>query len=104
MVLLPTTLLCTIGTNLFFPNLSSLDPQIQYQQEPGASDPIGQDEEAAVISRNTIFRRHSRNTLIGYTILTRGSLANSLQFRTPGRNESNATSSIPKKEKLSVNM
>lgn len=45
---LPATILCTVGTSLFFPNLSRLNPEIQYQDEPKDSDPIGKAEKRAL--------------------------------------------------------
>jgi len=46
---LPTTLICTVGTSLFFPNLSRLDPEKQYLQEPSDSDSIGLAEKNALL-------------------------------------------------------
>ena len=35
------TLLCTVGTSLFMPNLAKLDPETLYQSDPAPSDPNG---------------------------------------------------------------
>jgi len=39
-----TTLICTVGTSLFFPNLHNLDPLNYYKSESGTTDEIGQRE------------------------------------------------------------
>ena len=44
----PTTLICTVGTSLLIPNLVGLKPETQYQQEPLASDLLGQADKAAL--------------------------------------------------------
>jgi len=43
-----TTLVCTVGTSLFFPNLHNLDPLNYYKSESGTTDEIGQREEESL--------------------------------------------------------
>ena len=45
---LPSTLICTVGTSLFFPNLIRLDPESQYQTEHNGSVPTIQAEKKAL--------------------------------------------------------
>ncbi|OQY10101.1 MAG: type III-A CRISPR-associated protein Cas10/Csm1 [Desulfobacteraceae bacterium 4572_187] len=42
------TLVCTVGTSLFYPNLIRLDPGVQYKKEPPASDSLGLADKAAL--------------------------------------------------------
>jgi len=44
----PTTLICTVGTSLFFPNLNFLKPETQYQKEPAENDLMGRADKIAL--------------------------------------------------------
>ena len=44
----PTTLICTVGTSLFVPNLVRLDAERQYMTEPAAHDALGQADKQAL--------------------------------------------------------
>lgn len=44
----PTTLVCTVGTSLFMPNLLRLDPERQYMLDPAADDLLGQTDKKAL--------------------------------------------------------
>ena len=51
---LPTTLICTVGTSLYFPNLRRLDPENQYQTEPRKADALGHADKRA-LSRHELW-------------------------------------------------
>ncbi|OQX24779.1 MAG: hypothetical protein BWK80_19020 [Desulfobacteraceae bacterium IS3] len=56
---LPTTLLCTVGTSLFFPNLNNLNPETQYKNEPKDTDLLGQADKEA-LSRYRLWTEQER--------------------------------------------
>lgn len=62
---LPATLLCTVGTSLFFPNLNSLNPGTQYQTELRDNNLLGQADKNALSRYNLWTEKEQLKKLLG---------------------------------------